>query len=181
MKTLIIGGVAALAFGGLALAQEGGLGPRPGDANGDGRVSQAEFLAASAERFARGDANGDGTVTPEEMRTAMAARGAEFRGEIFTRLDANGDGSISRAEFDQGAAMRPEGRGGPGHRGGHGRGHGRPGGEDFAMGGDGVTAAEAQARATAMFSRMDTNGDGYLSADDRTGERRWGPQGSVSE
>ncbi len=180
MKTLIIGGVAALAFGGLAFAQDGVPGPRRGDANGDGRVSQAEFLAASAERFSRGDANGDGTVTPEEVRAAMTARREEVRAQMFTRLDANGDGSISRSEFDQGSAGRLEGRGRPGGR-GPGRGHRRHGGGEFATGGDGVTAAEAQARAAAMFSRMDTNGDGYLSADDRAGGRRGGPQGPVSE
>lgn len=37
------------------------------DADGDGRVSRAEFLAASQKRFERMDANGDGVLDASEM------------------------------------------------------------------------------------------------------------------
>lgn len=171
MKILLIGGAGALAFGGFALAQEAPSGGRFGDADGDGRVSQAEFLASASERFSRGDADGDGTVSPDEMRAAMEARGDALRDRAFERLDADNDGSITRAEFDQGA----RGRGGAMRGGGR---HGR--GPDHAMGADGVTRAEAETRAAALFARMDANGDGYLSPEDRAG-RRGGPRGPVSE
>lgn len=38
------------------------------DADGDGRVIRAEFMAKAAERFARLDANNDGAITKDEMR-----------------------------------------------------------------------------------------------------------------
>lgn len=44
------------------------------DANGDGRIEQAEFETFGAERFAGWDGDGDGKVSAEEMR-AHARRG----------------------------------------------------------------------------------------------------------
>ncbi|MBN8552285.1 MAG: EF-hand domain-containing protein [Caulobacterales bacterium] len=170
MKTLLMGGLIALSLGGIAVAQEAQRGPRAADADGDSRISQAEFVAAAMQRFDSGDANRDGTVTAEEMRAGMEARRTERRGEMFARMDANGDGAISRAEFD----ARPQ-RGGDaergGRRGGHhgwrrgGRGHG--GGGELAA--DGVTRAEAQTRAESRFERMDRNNDGFLTQEDRQG------------
>ena len=47
------------------------------DANGDGKVTQDEYLAAQTEllkqRFAAMDANGDGVVTKDEMEKARPA------------------------------------------------------------------------------------------------------------
>ncbi|WP_296817773.1 EF-hand domain-containing protein, partial [Brevundimonas sp.] len=163
MKTLLIGGVAALAMTGAAWAQQS-PGARMGDTDGDGRISRAEFLAAQAQRFERGDQNRDGTVTGEEVRAAMAGRRGEMRGRMFERIDADGDGAISRAEFDAMAGAREGRRGGWGRDRGHLRG---PGGALVELGADGVTRAEAEARATAVFERMDANDDGFLSREDR--------------
>lgn len=44
------------------------------DADGDGKVSKSEALAAADAAFTRADANGDGFVTREEMRAAHKAR-----------------------------------------------------------------------------------------------------------
>jgi hypothetical protein len=171
MKTLLMGGLIALSVGGVAMAQQAQRGPGAADTDGDSRVSQAEFVTAAMQRFDSGDANRDGTITAEEMRAGMEARRAERRGEMFARMDTNGDGSISRAEFDarpqrgDGDAERGDRRGGHGGRGRGG--HGRGGGGE--MDADGVTRAEAQARAEARFSRMDRNDDGFLTQEDRQG------------
>jgi hypothetical protein len=47
---------------------------RHGDANADGQVSQAEFVARGVERFERLDANNDGSVTREEAEAARGSR-----------------------------------------------------------------------------------------------------------
>lgn len=155
-KILLIGGVAALALAGAAVAQPwGGRDGRTADSDGDGRISQAEFVAARTAAFARMDANGDGRVTAEEVQAARAAARTEFMARRFAALDSDGDGMISRAEFEAGHT----GRGGFG-RGGHGRGE---------MAGDGFTREQAESRAAAMFARMDANGDGYVTPEDRRG------------
>lgn len=48
------------------------------DADGDGKVSQAEHQAATSNRFQKLDANNDGFVTQEEMQAGKARR-EEFR------------------------------------------------------------------------------------------------------
>jgi hypothetical protein len=40
------------------------------DANGDGKVSRDEFMAAAAARFDKMDGNKDGFLTPDEMKAA---------------------------------------------------------------------------------------------------------------
>lgn len=166
MKTLLISGVAAFALASAAVAQDT-RGGRAADTDGDQRISQAEFLARHLERFDRGDQNRDGTVTGEEMRAAFAARREEMRGRMFERLDSDSDGSISRAEFEARAEQREGRRGGRGgyhRRGGRGWGHAE-------VVADGVTRAEAEARANARFARMDADGDGYLTEADREARR----------
>ena len=50
------------------------------DLNGDGVVSQDEFLTDDNQRFARADRNGDGEITQSEMREAARARREAGRG-----------------------------------------------------------------------------------------------------
>ena len=38
------------------------------DANGDGNIDKAEFMANAEEKFAKMDADGDGIVTPAELQ-----------------------------------------------------------------------------------------------------------------
>ena len=104
------------------------------DANGDGKISQAEHAAAAKKMFTECDTNSDGIVTAAEMDTAMAAR-SEAMGKhdkssaakikeidqdgdgqltvaeheagtekMFAKMDKDGDGSLSKAECD--AAMK---------------------------------------------------------------------------
>lgn len=102
-----------LALGGGARAQSplGAI-----DADGDGAVSEAEFLANADTRFARLDADGSGALTGEELRalpnapaTGPAGVSKEmFRNAMrqrFKRLDADGDGKATVAEIQ---AARPQ-------------------------------------------------------------------------
>ncbi len=88
-KTLLAGGLAALSLavaGAAALAQQQPTSPAPtphgpraarDDADGDGRVSRAEFVDARLSRLTAADADHNGTVTPEERHAAMQAHRAE--------------------------------------------------------------------------------------------------------
>lgn len=84
--------------------------PNP-DTNGDGKVTLAEFKAASAERhtrmFARMDANKDGKITQAEVDAApksgnaagpKGGRGGQ-RGGMVMRMDTNNDGAVTKAEL----------------------------------------------------------------------------------
>ena len=44
------------------------------DTNGDGQISEAEFLAHAKEKFTKMDANSDGVVTKEEGKAAKKAK-----------------------------------------------------------------------------------------------------------
>lgn len=72
------GTVATMAAGGIAFAaMPDGLG-RMGraDANGDGKVTRAEFLEAAGARFARLDANDDGALVAAELPRRKDGRGS---------------------------------------------------------------------------------------------------------
>lgn len=80
------------------------------DVDGDGHVTQAEFMAERASGYHRRDANGDGNVQSEEYVSEYEIRlieqleaqrkrqidQADFR---FTVLDKNEDGNLSLDEF----------------------------------------------------------------------------------
>lgn len=58
----------------------GGMMMGPGaDANKDGAITQAEFTAASLQRFDRLDANKDGQVTKEERQAARTAMREQWK------------------------------------------------------------------------------------------------------
>lgn len=80
------------------------------DADGDGRLTAAEATAEAqsriAERFSRMDADGDGNVTLDEMRRTAGERMAGLAVKRFERLDGNGDGAVERAEFGATAGDR---------------------------------------------------------------------------
>jgi Ca2+-binding EF-hand superfamily protein len=73
------------------------------DANRDGMVSRAEFLAYRAGQFDRLDRNGDAVLNAADMprferiKTLMQSRIAAF--------DSNGDGTVTRAEFASGPTI----------------------------------------------------------------------------
>lgn len=170
-KAFLVGGLAALtlaAAGGVAFAQQAQ--DRPGramraDTDGDSRVSRAEFVAQRIARLTAADADSDGSVTGPERRAAAEARRAQRTDVRFDRLDADDNGAVSRAEFAAAGEARAE-RGG--RRAGRHQGPGRAG-----MGAGGpIMVADAQARAEQGFGRLDSDRDGYLTAEEgRAGHR----------
>ncbi|MFE2110990.1 EF-hand domain-containing protein [Kitasatospora sp. NPDC059463] len=90
-----------------------------GDADGDGRIDRAEFLAVmeanvtAPEHFEKAvlaiadalmralDTNRDGVLSKDEYVRMYSDLGIppEHSGDAFRRLDRNGDGSISHEEF----------------------------------------------------------------------------------
>lgn len=181
--------VAALALaglgGGAVLAQEA---PRArADADGNRILTRAESIAHAEAMFARMDVNGDGRLSPEDREAGRERRA----GETFARMDADNDGAISRAEWDRASelrearraerqerrAARGEGAGarGEGRRGFQGHRRGRMG---MAMmteadrdGDRTVSRAEFLEAASQRFARMDANGDGSVTADERAAAR----------
>lgn len=176
-KTLLAGGLAVLtlaAVAGGAFAQQAPARGMRADADGDRRLSQAEFVGQRVERLTAIDIDRDGSVTTDERRAARQTRMAGRADARFDRLDANEDGSVSRAEFDAAREAGREARADRGprpmraHRGpAHGqRGMGR-------MEGRGpVVIADAQARAEQAFTRLDADSDGFVtSAEGRAGRQ----------
>lgn len=170
-KTLLVGGLAGLtlaaATAGVAIAQQSPDRPVRGlraDPDGDGRLSQAEFVGRWVQRLTAADANSDGSVTPDEMRVARQARVAARADAGFDRMDADDDGAISRAEFD----ARREARA---HNGPRRAGPGATRGARMGMHGP-VVIAEAQGRAEQAFARLDGDSDGFITVAERQAGRQ---------
>lgn len=189
-KTILAAGVAALAIvaAGSALAQQGQARGARGDADGDGRVSRAEFVDGRIAHLTAIDANRDGSISAEERQSAVDTRRNQRASARFETLDKDGNGSVSRDEFtaaremrgdraERGGrhGMRAQGQGRDGRRGGQhagrgGRGHGGEWGPNAEARGP-MTIADAQTRLTTQFDRMDANRDGFIAAEERTAAR----------
>ena len=82
-------------------AQDAGAIISRADANGDGNVSKAEFLARRSEAFEDLDADGSGGLTQSEFEFAVSERVKRFSGRAFGKVDTDGNGAISQSEWDQ--------------------------------------------------------------------------------
>ena len=71
------------------------------DKDDDGRITQAEYLAARRRNFDKLDANRDGRLSFEEYATSGILK--------FRKADANGDGQLIPAEFAT-TAPKPKNR-----------------------------------------------------------------------
>jgi Ca2+-binding EF-hand superfamily protein len=170
--TLLVAGLAVAtlaAAGGAATAQQAAPTQTRahhvrGDADGDGRISQAEFVARRVQRLSAADADRDGSVTRDEMRAAGQARRAERAITRFDRLDADKDGAISRAEFTSAVSTR-------GEHSTHRRGHGWRRMHADARSGQtergAIAIADVQARGEQAFARLDADHDGFVTRDER--------------
>lgn len=78
------------------------------DANGDGKISEEEWVAGNKAKFEMIDTNTDGKLTVTEMETAHAkmGKGGKMKvsvSEKFKVMDTNKDGSVSEEEYTDGS------------------------------------------------------------------------------
>lgn len=72
------------------------------DADGDGKVSEAEWPKKGRMTFADADGNKDGTVTADELAKMRPPHDGKQKDgkDRFTRLDTDKDGKVSVAEWN---------------------------------------------------------------------------------
>lgn len=144
-----------IAVGGAASAKShgGGAAFDKVDANGDGKITQAELDTAAATRFATADADNDGFLSTQEL---LAARVGGRANRMLARFDTDKNGQLSAEELEAAASdkigKRIERRI-----------------RDADANNDGkLSLAEMSARRDGgtMIERLDTDGDGALSAEE---------------
>ena len=71
------------------------------DADGDGKLTQAEIDKARNDRHAAHDANGDGNLSLEEFAGLWRETTRPLTVRAFQTLDTDGNAIITRAEYDR--------------------------------------------------------------------------------
>ena len=71
------------------------------DADGDGKLTQAEIDKALDDRHAKHDGNGDGNLSLEEFAGLWHETTRPLTVRAFQTLDTDGDAVVTRAEFDR--------------------------------------------------------------------------------
>jgi len=71
------------------------------DADGDGKLTQAEIDKALNDRHAVHDADGDGNLSLEEFAGLWHETTRPLTVRAFQMLDTDGDAVVTRAEFDR--------------------------------------------------------------------------------
>lgn len=165
-------------------------GPGSLDKDGDGQVSREEFAAPMNDHFARLDANGDGRLSDAELSGGDGSEAhhwvhrsdgdGETRTMVFTRGSGEAGPRIEREVVIRG----PGGDGGPHfmHRRGREAGEnevrfefhhdGGPGGHgEMDRDGDGrISEAEFTAPLRDAFARMDADRSGFIEEGERRGD-----------
>ena len=173
MKKLAIGiSAIAMAVSGAAFAaqHEGRHGP---DADNNGIVTRAESQAHAVAVFARMDANEDGKLDAVDR----SARKEQRRTKMFAALDSDKNGQISRDEFmsfERTGKHARQGSHGKAHHMKHARGH--HGMMVMAQADtdndNAVSEAEFTASTARHFDKMDTDGNGEITREERQAARK---------
>jgi len=71
------------------------------DADGDGKLTQAEIDKARNDRHAKHDADGDGNLSLEEFAGLWHETTRPLTVRAFQMLDTDGDAIVTRAEYDR--------------------------------------------------------------------------------
>jgi len=140
------------------------------DTNGDGRISEAEFLAAASARFKRIDAQNTGRIDAHAvLNSPLATERLQQRAEhLLRRLDRAGNGYITRDEVAAAAQQRFARL----DRNGDGKltpdeltlGRGRHARQDATA--DDAHAARRAQFAQKVFDKLDQNHDGVVTQDE---------------
>ncbi|MES2996597.1 MAG: EF-hand domain-containing protein [Verrucomicrobiota bacterium] len=152
-------------LGGLVLSAAAQAQPNPPDHKAAKPGDHGQRRAHAAETWKTADANSDGFLTAEEFATLrrIARLPEEKRSKIFERLDKNGDGKLADKELAVLARKRK-----PDMKRLWELDKDKSGGISF----DEMKAGEAFAKLPAerqerIFKRLDQNGDGQITKDDR--------------
>lgn len=157
------------------------------DANGDGRISLDEYVAAATKRFQSIDTQNKGSITAADIAAspAVARRNQKMAQRLFDKLDANHDGVVTRDEYLAAAAARFDALD-TAHSGKltaqeiaaspkmlrHDEFAARRELRHIGAGADGsVTLDQYLAAAKTHFAKLDANGDGFIEADEATRHR----------
>jgi len=138
------------------------------DSNGDGKISQDEFLAGATARFKAIDTQGKGSFTAADLAASPIAqkREAMVATALVKHIDTAGNGYITRDQFTAAAQKRfakldKNGDGKLTLDEFHVQHFPRVGAQlDESGGGHGAKRAQAR------FDRLDTNHDGFVTADE---------------
>jgi Ca2+-binding EF-hand superfamily protein len=106
--SLILFGTLVMTFSVQAAGQRGAMDPMDvfehADANHDGNITRAEYVAARAAKFDELDRNHDGFLTEADfprLKKAGGERAEKFQA-MLQKLDTDHDGKVSRDEFANG-------------------------------------------------------------------------------
>ena len=101
MRVFFVVATMAFSMPGAARAQDVAAAFSGADANGDGLVSRAEFVAARTARFSQLDFNRDGVISRDDFTTILRfrPRAGAMLDQLMTTADANHDGRITCAEY----------------------------------------------------------------------------------
>jgi Ca2+-binding EF-hand superfamily protein len=163
MKMILAGGLLAGLLASAAMAE----GERRPDRERPQREGERHpHHGGPEEMFKRMDKDGDGKISKREFFASprMARLPEEKREEIFARLDRNGDGFLAAAEI-RGMRHDAEQRAREGFRKLDTDNSGGLSFEEFSKGEFAIKLPEEKRRQ--IFDRMDTDGDGEITAADR--------------
>jgi hypothetical protein len=76
------------------------------DADGDGKLSEAEVTEGLKARMEAHDADGDGNLSIDEFEALHSSMIRETMVDRFQHFDANGDGSVTPAEIEKGTKQK---------------------------------------------------------------------------